>query len=149
MGWNRQHHSQTIHPAENFISINLFNKFCVVIWECLYLTSMVMEAVRGQTHYSEHTLWHSNSMFGSSYSAISWILEPKSWFLVFYKCQSYFSKIDVFQNCSHVFFFHQFLLLEENIVELEKMRKTYSESKACKSSNSCSSPEGTRASSNI
>ena len=33
----------------------------------LILTSM--EAVRGQTPYSDHTLWHFNSMFGPSHSA--------------------------------------------------------------------------------
>ena len=35
------------------------------------------------------------------------------------------------------------------MMELKEIRNTYSESKACESSNSCSSPEGTRASSNI
>ena len=35
---------------------------------------MVMEAVRGQKLYCERTLWHSNSMFGSSHSATSWFL---------------------------------------------------------------------------
>ena len=38
---------------------------------------MVMEAVRGQKHYSELTLLHSNSMFSSYDSAISGILEPR------------------------------------------------------------------------
>jgi hypothetical protein len=37
------------------------------------LTSMVMEAVKGQKLYCEHRLWHS--MFGSSHSATSPILE--------------------------------------------------------------------------
>ena len=53
-GWNRQHHSQTIHPAGDFISMNLFKMVWLVIWECLFLTFMVMNAVTGQKHYSEH-----------------------------------------------------------------------------------------------
>ena len=48
---------------------------------------MVMEAVNSQKLYCERTLWHSNSMFGSSHSVTSWILEQdrRSWFLVFHK----------------------------------------------------------------
>ena len=45
--WNRQHHGQTIHLSEKFNSINLFKILCVVTWAQLFLTSMVMEAVRG------------------------------------------------------------------------------------------------------
>jgi hypothetical protein len=30
----------------------------------LFLTSMVMETVRGQKHYTERTRWHFNSTFG-------------------------------------------------------------------------------------
>ena len=38
-----------------------------LIYWCTFLTSM--EAVRGQTPYSDRTLWHFNSMFGPSHSA--------------------------------------------------------------------------------
>ena len=31
--WNSQHHIQTIHPTENFISINLLQLFCVITWD--------------------------------------------------------------------------------------------------------------------
>ena len=58
-GWNRQHHGQTIHTTENLISMNLFKILWVVTWALLFLTSIVMEAVRGQKRYSERTLWHS------------------------------------------------------------------------------------------
>ena len=56
------------------------------LWTWLFLTFMVMEAVRGQKLYCECTLWHSISMFDSSHcSATSRILEhdQRSWFLVF------------------------------------------------------------------
>ena len=52
--WNRQHHGQT----EKFNSMNLFKILCVVTWAQLFLTSMVLEAVRGQKRYRERTLWH-------------------------------------------------------------------------------------------
>ena len=56
-GWNRQHHGQTIHPTIFFISMNLFKILWVVIWAWSFLTSEVMEAVRGQKHYIlAHTL---------------------------------------------------------------------------------------------
>ena len=71
----RYHHGQTIHSIEKFISINLFKTFCVVTWAQLFLTSMVMEVVRGQKLYCECTLWHSKTIFGSSHSATSGILE--------------------------------------------------------------------------
>ena len=45
--WNRQLHGQTIHPTEKFNSINLYKIICVVTWAQLFLTSMVMDAVRG------------------------------------------------------------------------------------------------------
>ena len=51
--------------------MNLFKIFCVVTWAQLFLTSMVMEAVRGQKPYSERTLWHFNWTFRSSHSASS------------------------------------------------------------------------------
>ena len=71
LGWNRQHHSQTIHPTEKLISMNLCIILWVVTWAWLFLTPMVMEAVRGQKRYSERTLWYFNSIFDSSHSAIS------------------------------------------------------------------------------
>ena len=49
--WNRQHHGQTIHPTEKFISMDLFQILCVVIWAQLFLTSMVVEAIRGRKHH--------------------------------------------------------------------------------------------------
>ena len=51
--WIRQHHGQTIHPIENLIPLNLFTILCVVTWAWLFLTSKVMEAVRGQKQPSE------------------------------------------------------------------------------------------------
>ena len=48
--WKRQHHGQTIYPTEKFTSMNLFKKFWVVTWAWPFLTSEVMEAVRGQKH---------------------------------------------------------------------------------------------------
>ena len=50
---------------------------CVVAWTLWFLTSMVVEAVRGQKHYGKLTLWHFHSMFGSSLTTISQILEPR------------------------------------------------------------------------
>ena len=75
---------QTMHSTEKFYSMNLFKILCVVTWTWYFLTFMVMEAVRGQKHYSEPTLWHFNSLFGSSNSTISRVLEQdwRSWFLV-------------------------------------------------------------------
>ena len=70
----RQHHGKTIHPTENFISMNLFKIIFVVIWEWLFVTSMVMETVKFQKMC---TFWHSNLMFGSSQSVISKVLEPR------------------------------------------------------------------------
>ena len=49
--WNRRHHRQTIHPTEKLNSMNLFRILCVVTWAWLFLTSMVMEAVRGQNKF--------------------------------------------------------------------------------------------------
>ena len=60
--WNRQHHGQNIHPTEKLISVNLFKILCVVTWAWLFLTSMVMEAVRGQKRYRECTLWLNDQL---------------------------------------------------------------------------------------
>ena len=46
--WNRQHYDQTIYPTEKFNSMNLFKILWVVAWAWSFLTSEVMEAVRGQ-----------------------------------------------------------------------------------------------------
>ena len=44
--------AQTIHPRENLISLNLLKT-----WTSSFLTSEVVEAVRGQKHHiSAHTL---------------------------------------------------------------------------------------------
>ena len=48
--WNRQHHSQTIHATEKFTSMNLFKILCIVTWAWTFLTTKVMEALRGQKH---------------------------------------------------------------------------------------------------
>ena len=66
--WNRQQHGQTIHSKGKFISMNLFKILCIVTWAGIFLTSMFMEAVRGQKRYRERTLWHFKSTFGSSHS---------------------------------------------------------------------------------
>ena len=69
--WNRQHHGQTIHPTEKLILMNVFKILCAVTWLAwLFLTSMVMEAVRGQKRYSECTLWHFNSMLVCRHSSV-------------------------------------------------------------------------------
>ena len=60
--WNRHHHGQTIHSKEKLISMNSFKKICVVIWAWLFLTSTVMEAVRGQKCYRELTLFAQRSV---------------------------------------------------------------------------------------
>ena len=57
--WNRRLHGQTIQPNRKLMSMNLFKILCVVTWAWLFLTSMVMKAVRGQKRYSERTLWHT------------------------------------------------------------------------------------------
>ena len=57
--WNRQHHWQTIHRTEKWISMNLLKILCVVTWAWFFLTSMVMEAVRDQKSYRECKLWHN------------------------------------------------------------------------------------------
>ena len=41
---------ETIHPTQNFTSMNLLQKPCVITQAWLILTSEVMEAVRGQKH---------------------------------------------------------------------------------------------------
>ena len=65
-------HGQTLDLTEKFTSINLFKILWVVTWAWLFLTSL--EAIRGQTLYSNSTLWHllkSNSKFGPSHNASS------------------------------------------------------------------------------
>ena len=55
--WNRQFGCETIHPTQKFISMNLFQMSCVITWAWSFLTSEVVEAVRGQKHHiSAHTL---------------------------------------------------------------------------------------------
>ena len=54
---NRRNHGKNIHPTENFISMNLLQMSCVITWAWSFLTSEVVEAVRGQKHHiSAHTL---------------------------------------------------------------------------------------------
>ena len=53
-------------PQKN-TSMNFLQMSCVITWAYLFLTSM--KAVRGQTPYSNRTLWHFNSMFDPSHSA--------------------------------------------------------------------------------
>ena len=62
---DRQHHGQIIHPTENLISMDLFKILCAVTWTLFFLTSNVMEAVRGQNTISLHTLWHQYSLHPS------------------------------------------------------------------------------------
>jgi hypothetical protein len=42
-----QHHAQTIHPTEKIISMNLLQMSSVITWAWSFLTSEVVEAVRG------------------------------------------------------------------------------------------------------
>ena len=72
----RQHHCQTIYPIENLIPMNLFKILCVVTWAWLFLTSEVMEAVRGQKHPLEakngmKELIYWKKVFNKSFSATS------------------------------------------------------------------------------
>ena len=41
--WNRQHHSQTIHPTKKFTSMNLFKILWVVTWAWSFLTSVTLQ----------------------------------------------------------------------------------------------------------
>jgi hypothetical protein len=52
-----QHHTQTIHPTEKFISMNLLQMSCVITWAWSFLTFEVVEAVRGQNILSQCTIW--------------------------------------------------------------------------------------------
>jgi hypothetical protein len=55
--WNRRFGCETIHPTENFISMNLLQMSCVITYAWSFLTSEVVEAVRGQKHHIlAHTL---------------------------------------------------------------------------------------------
>ena len=54
--WNRQFGCETIHPTQKFISMNLLQMSCVITCALSFLTSEVVEAVRGQKHVSVHTL---------------------------------------------------------------------------------------------
>ena len=64
--------SQPNHTSHRKVQFYEFVQiFCVVTWAQSFLSSVVMEAVRGQKHDSERTLWHFNSTFGSSHSASS------------------------------------------------------------------------------
>ena len=67
--WNRRFGCETIHWTKKFTSMNLMQMSCVITYAYLFLTSM--EAVRGLTPYSDLTLWHCNSTFGSSHRASS------------------------------------------------------------------------------
>ena len=48
---NRRFGCETIHPTQNFISMNLLQMSCVITWAWAFLTSKVVEAVRGQKHH--------------------------------------------------------------------------------------------------
>ena len=55
--WNRRFGCETIHSKQKFISMNLFQMSCVITSAWSYLSSEVVEAVRGQKHHiSAHTL---------------------------------------------------------------------------------------------
>ena len=53
--WNRQFGCETIHPTQKFTPMNLLQMPCV-IREWSFMTSEVVEAVRGQKHILAHTL---------------------------------------------------------------------------------------------
>ena len=72
--------------SDQFIDIKYVEIFCCFhislrcyIWSLLFMPSEVMEAVGGQKHYSERTLWHStqNSVHPTA------ILEPRPKVLIF------------------------------------------------------------------
>ena len=66
---NRRFGHETLHPTKKFTSMNLVQMSCVITQTYLVLTSM--EAVRGQTPYSDHTFCHFNLTFGPFHSASS------------------------------------------------------------------------------
>ena len=49
--WNIRFGRQTIHPTQKFASMNLLQMPCVITWAWSFLTSEVVEAVRGQKHH--------------------------------------------------------------------------------------------------
>ena len=54
---NRRFGCETIHSAQKFTSMNLLQLSCVITWAWSFLTSEVVEAVRGQKrHFLAHTL---------------------------------------------------------------------------------------------
>ena len=55
--YSRRIGSETIHPTKNCTSMNLLQMPCVIKWSWSFLTSEVVEAVRGQKHHIlAHTL---------------------------------------------------------------------------------------------
>ena len=67
VGTTYHYHGIPIRTTELLFSVNLFKIAGVITWAWLFLTSKVIEAVIGQKHNSECTLWHSKSR----------ILEPR------------------------------------------------------------------------
>ena len=63
-----QHHIQTIHSTEIFISMNLLQMSCVITWAWSFLTSESWRLLEAKNIISWCTLWHFNSRFGSSHS---------------------------------------------------------------------------------
>ena len=49
--WNRLFGGETIHPTQKFTWMNLLQMPCVITWAWKFLTSEVLEAVRGQKHH--------------------------------------------------------------------------------------------------
>ena len=92
--WKSHLLGQTVNPAVNFILLNLFKIPLIVTLAWIFLTSMVMEAVRGQKDYSKRTILHSNSMFGSSHSTISW-------FIVLYNVRKYVKNEKIFHESAN------------------------------------------------
>ena len=77
--WNRRFGCETIHPTQKFTSMNLLQMPCVITWAWSFLTSEVVETVRGQKHHiSTHTLAF-DSMFSASHSANSAYQRFKKW----------------------------------------------------------------------
>ena len=64
--WNRLFGCETIRPTQKPTSMNLLQMSCMITWAWSFLTSKVVEAVKGQKH---HFSWHFDIKLGSSLSA--------------------------------------------------------------------------------
>ena len=106
--WNRQFGCETIHLTQKLTSMNLLQMPMVITWTWLFLSSNVVEVLKGQKHHiSAHTFSSSHST-SSAYQRFTkqwdqlWLsasIQPpylklwnqtcRAWFLAFIKSQSF------------------------------------------------------------